>query len=703
MHHSSENEIVAPVDIYGSNVFNDSVMRQYLPKETYQSFRQTVEDGTPLDPQVAEVVASVMKDWAIKKGATHFTHWFQPMTGITAEKHDSFISPTTDGRVIMEFSGKELIKGEPDASSFPSGGLRATFEARGYTAWDCTSPAFVKDKSLYIPTAFLSYTGEALDKKTPLLRSMDALNKQALRVLRILGNKTSRRVTTTVGPEQEYFIIDKKLFDLRQDLILTGRTLFGAKPPKGQDLEDHYFGQIKDRIAAFMFDVDMELWKLGVAAKTKHNEVAPAQHELAPIFSSTNIAADHNQLTMETMKKVALRHGLVCLLHEKPFAGINGSGKHNNWSMSTNDGQNLLDPGKTPHENVQFLVFLSAVIKAVDEHADLLRAAAASPGNDHRLGANEAPPAIISIFLGEQLTDILAQIEEGGATKSKSGGIMHLGASSLPTLPKDSTDRNRTSPFAFTGNKFEFRMVGSMQSISGANFVLNAIVAESLCLFADRLEKAADIQKEINAIVLETIKKHKRVIFNGNNYAEEWLTEAEKRGLPNIQNTVDAIAVIRDDKNIALMEKHGVLSRVEMESRCEINYEIYIKTVNIEALTMIEIAKRQILPAVIGYRADLAASISSILAIDGNADVERSLFEQISASLKSFNTNLARLEKNLYTAAGLHGDTRAQAVAYRDKVFKTMDDLRQDADMLETMVDAEYWPMPTYSTLLFNI
>jgi glutamine synthetase len=703
MPHPNGNEMTATVDIYGSNVFNDSVMRQTLPKEIYKSFRQTIEDGTPLDPQVAEVMASVMKDWAIAKGATHFTHWFQPMTGITAEKHDSFISPTADGRVIMEFSGKELIKGEPDASSFPSGGLRATFEARGYTAWDCTSPAFVKDKSLYIPTAFASYTGEALDKKTPLLRSMDALNRQALRVLRVLGNKTTRRVTTTVGPEQEYFIIDKKLFDQRQDLILTGRTLFGAKPPKGQELEDHYFGQLKDRIAAFMSDLDLELWKLGVAAKTKHNEVAPAQHELAPIFTTTNMATDHNQLTMETMKKVALRHGLVCLLHEKPFAGINGSGKHNNWSMSTNDGQNLLEPGKTPHENTQFLVFLSAILKAVDEYADLLRASAASPGNDHRLGANEAPPAIISIFLGEQLTDILSQIEAGGATNSKSGGTMNLGASTLPSLPKDTTDRNRTSPFAFTGNKFEFRMVGSMQSIAGANFVLNTIVSESLCQFADRLEKTKDVQKEISRIILETIQKHKRIIFNGNNYSDKWIAEAKKRGLPNIQNTVDAIGAIREEKNLTVMEKHGVLSRVEMESRCEINYETYIKTVNIEAQTMVEMSKRQILPAVIGYRADLASSISSIEAVEGNVDVEKALFDQISSSMKSFNANLVKLEKNLKSAASLHGDTKAQAVAYRDLVFKTMGDLRKDADMLETIVDAEYWPMPTYSKLLFNL
>jgi glutamine synthetase len=691
------------IDIYGSNVFNDLVMRENLPKETYKSLRKTIEEGLPLDPQVAEVVASVMKDWAISKGATHFTHWFQPMTSITAEKHDAFISPTSDGRMILEFSGKELIKGEPDASSFPSGGLRATFEARGYTAWDCTSPAFIKDGSLYIPTAFASYTGEALDKKTPLLRSMDALNRQALRILRVLGDKTVHRVTATVGPEQEYFIIDKKMFDLRQDLILTGRTLFGAKPPKGQEMEDHYFGHIKDRIAAFMSDLDAELWKLGVSAKTKHNEVAPAQHELAPIFTTTNIATDHNQLTMETMKKIALRHGLVCLLHEKPFAGINGSGKHNNWSMATTDGQNLLDPGKTPHDNFQFLLFLSAIIKAIDDYADLLRVSAASPGNDHRLGANEAPPAIISIFLGEQLTDILEQIEAGGASSSKSGSTMHLGTNSLVSLLKDTTDRNRTSPFAFTGNKFEFRMVGSMQSIAQANFVLNTIVAESLCLFADRLEKAADVDREVNVIIHETIKRHKRVLFNGNNYSEEWVAEAEKRGLPNIRNTVDAIAAIRAEKNLTVMAKHGVLSRVEMESRSEIQYEIYIKTVNIEALTMVEMSKRQILPAVIDYKAALAGAIGSILAIDGDAAVERELFNSISASVTSFGASLARLEKAVDTASRMHGDMAAQAIAYRDLVFKAMAELRQDADTLETMVDGDYWPIPTYSQLLFNI
>ncbi len=691
------------VDVFGSNVFNDSVMRQSLPKAIYKSIRKTIEEGIPLEPNVAEVVASAMKDWAISKGATHFTHWFQPMTGVTAEKHDSFISPTPDGRVIMEFSGKELIKGEPDASSFPSGGLRATFEARGYTAWDCTSPAFVKDGSLYIPTAFASYTGEALDKKTPLLRSMDALNRQALRMLKLLGNTTTQKVTTTVGPEQEYFLIDKKLFDARKDLIFTGRTLFGSKPPKGQDLEDHYFGQLKERVAAYMADLDNELWKLGVSAKTKHNEVAPAQHELAPIFTTTNIACDHNQLTMETMKKVALRHGLVCLLHEKPFAGVNGSGKHNNWSMGTDDGQNLLEPGKTPHDNLQFLVFLGAVIKAVDTYADLLRVSAASPGNDHRLGANEAPPAIISIFLGDQLTDILDQIEGGGATKSKAGGTLDLGTGSLPSLFKDTTDRNRTSPFAFTGNKFEFRMVGSSQSIAQCNFTLNTMVAEILSQFSDRLEQAASVETEVRTIVLEVIQQHKRIIFNGNGYSEEWVEEATRRGLPNIRTTVDAIAAIRAEKNIQLMEKHGVLSRVEMESRCEIQYEIYIKTINIEALTMVEITKRQILPAVISYKADLAASIASIESVEGDTTVERELFARINASLKSMAANLVSLEASIETAAGLHGDTRVQAEAYRDLVFATMGALRQDADKLETLVDAEYWPLPTYSDLLFNV
>ncbi len=691
-------------EIFGSNVFNDSVMRTVLPKAIYKQMRKTIEEGIPLDAQVAEVVASAMKDWAIAKGATHFTHWFQPMTGVTAEKHDSFISPTPDGRVILEFSGKELIKGEPDASSFPSGGLRATFEARGYTAWDCTSPAFVKDGSLFIPTAFASYTGEALDKKTPLLRSMDAINRQAMRVLKLLGNTSTTRVVTTVGPEQEYFLIDQKLFEERKDLMLTGRTLFGAKPPKGQDLEDHYFGQIKDRIAAYMSDLDTELWKLGVSAKTKHNEVAPAQHELAPIFTTTNIATDHNQLTMETMRKVALRHGLVCLLHEKPFAGVNGSGKHNNWSMGTDDGQNLLEPGKTPHDNAQFLLFLAATIRAVDVYADLLRVSAASPGNDHRLGANEAPPAIISIFLGSQLTDILEQIEKSGsATSSKSGGIMELGTASLPSLPKDSTDRNRTSPFAFTGNKFEFRMVGSSQSIAQANFTLNTAVAEILEEIAIRLEKASNIELEVSAIILEIIKNHKRVIFNGNGYSQEWVEEAARRGLPNIANTVDAIAAINAEKNKALMAKHGVLSYIEMESRTEIQYEIYVKTINIEALTAVEIAKRQILPAVINYKADLASSIAAIDAVEGDISVEKELFGKVNGLMKSLAANIAKLEAAIDKAANLHGDTKTQAEAYRDLVFTAMAEVRADADQLETLVDADYWPLPTYSDLLFKV
>ena len=689
--------------VFGSNVFNDSVMRESLPKPTYKSLRKTIEEGTPLDPAVAEVVAAAMKDWAVAKGATHFTHWFQPLTGITAEKHDSFISPTTDGKVMMEFSGKELIKGEPDASSFPSGGLRATFEARGYTAWDCTSPAFVKDNSLFIPTAFCSYTGEALDKKTPLLRSMDALNKQALRILRLLGNDEVTKVTTTVGPEQEYFLIDKKMYNLRKDLILTGRTLFGAKPPKGQDLEDHYFGQLKDRVAAYMSDLDNELWKMGVSAKTKHNEVAPAQHELAPIFTTTNIATDHNQLTMETMQKVALRHGLVCLLHEKPFAGVNGSGKHNNWSMSTSDGQNLLEPGKTPHENTQFILFLCAIIRAVDEYADLLRVSAASPGNDHRLGANEAPPAIISIFLGSQLTDILEQLETGAATSSKSGGLHTFGTTSLPDLHKDSTDRNRTSPFAFTGNKFEFRMVGSSQSIAQCNFTLNTIVAEILSRFAERMEKADDVMIEVAKIISEVVKENKRIIFNGNGYSEEWVEEAARRGLPNIRSTVEAIAAIRAKKNIDLMSKHAVLSAVEMESRCEIQYEIYIKTINIEALTMIEMAKRQILPAVISCKADLAGAIGAVESVDGDSSVEKELFTAISKGLVSFQKNLTKLEKALAKAAAMHGETAAQAAAYRDLVFTAMGELRVDSDALETMIDGDYWPLPSYSEMLFNI
>ncbi len=692
-------------EIFGSNVFNDSVMKARLPKATYKALRRTIEGGLALEPEVADVVASVMKDWAIEKGATHFTHWFQPMTGITAEKHDAFINPNSDGTVMLEFSGKELIKGEPDASSFPSGGLRATFEARGYTAWDCTSPAFIKDDSLCIPTAFCSYNGEALDKKTPLLRSMEAISNQAMRVLKTLGNTTSKRVITTVGPEQEYFLIDKKMYDQRKDLILTGRTLFGAKPSKGQELEDHYFGSLKGRISDYMKDLDQELWKLGIAAKTKHNEVAPAQHELAPIFTTTNVATDHNQLTMEMMKKVALKHDLVCLLHEKPFAGINGSGKHNNWSMATDDGMNLLEPGSSPHDNEQFLLFLCAVIKAVDEYSDFLRLSAANSGNDHRLGANEAPPAIISIFLGDQLTDILEQIENGGATSSKFSKDLKLGVVTMPDLPKDATDRNRTSPFAFTGNKFEFRMVPSSASIAGPNFVLNTIVAEVLSGIADRLEKATDKDAEIQMIIVEIVKNNKRVIFNGNGYSEEWLVEAEKRGLPNIKTTVESTKSLITEKNLKVMEKHNVLSRVEMHSRYEITLENYVKTINIEALTTLEIAKRQILPSVIKFETKLAESINTIKAASTSADVsiQAELLVECSGLAASLKKNIIELEKMLDKAETLEGDAYEAASFYRFSVFEQMNILRIDADKLETIVDAEFWPLPTYTDMLFNV
>lgn len=701
---SKENSIPIQESIentFGCNVFNDAVMRTRLPKSTYKALRRTIDEGVPLDPAVADVVANAMKDWAIEKGATHFTHWFQPMTGVTAEKHDSFISPTGDGKVIMEFSGKELIKGEPDASSFPSGGLRATFEARGYTAWDCTSPAFIKDNTLCIPTAFCSYTGEALDKKTPLLRSMEALSKQAVRVLRALGNHTVTKVTTTVGPEQEYFVIDKKLFEKRLDLILTGRTLFGAKPPKGQELEDHYFVTLKERIANFMAEVDQELWKLGVMAKTKHNEVAPAQHEIAPIFSTTNIATDHNQLVMEILRKVANRHGLVCLLHEKPFAGVNGSGKHNNWSMSTNDGQNLLDPGKTPHENEQFLLFLAAVIEAVDDYAALLRASIANPGNDHRLGANEAPPAIVSIFLGDQLTEILEQIANGGVKNAKLGGEIKLGVSTLPALPKDSTDRNRTSPFAFTGNKFEFRMVPSSASIADPNTVLNTIVAEVLSRIADRLEKASNIDEEVQAIVKEIVKKHRRIIFNGNNYSEEWVKEAEKRGLPNIQSTVDAIPAWIDDKVVRTFTKHNVLTKEELHARYEIYLENYVKTINIEALTMIEMARRQILPASIRFAGDVASSLTALKNAGVQSSETEALMKKLSTTIDSLGKNVASLEKVLSQVP--NDDVFKKAQYYRDVVFSTMGKVREDADTLETIVESSYWPMPTYADLLFRV
>jgi len=694
--------------LFGSNVFNDAVMKQRLPKETYKALQKTIKEGLPLDESVADIVANAMKDWAIEKGATHFTHWFQPMTGVTAEKHDAFISPTADGRVILEFSGKELIKGEPDASSFPSGGLRATFEARGYTAWDCTSPAFLKEDTagvtLCIPTVFISYTGEALDKKTPLLRSMEALNKQALRVLKIFGN-SAKRVITTVGPEQEYFLIDKEYYSQRKDLVLSGRTLFGAMPPKGQELEDHYFGSIKERVAAFMKELDTELWKLGVTAKTKHNEVAPAQFEIAPIFGTTNVATDHNQLVMETIKKVANRHGLAALLHEKPFAGVNGSGKHNNWSMSTDDGQNLLDPGHTPHENAQFLVFLCSVIKAVDVYQDLLRVSAANPGNDHRLGANEAPPAIISIFLGEQLTDILEQLKGGAATSSKQGGKMTIGVSTLPELPKDNTDRNRTSPFAFTGNKFEFRMVPSSASISGPNVVLNTIVAEVLSEVADQLEGAQDLNAAVQSLLKQIITEHDRIIFNGNGYSDEWVLEAEKRGLSNIRSTVEAIPVLTTDKSVKLFEKHGVFSKAELESRQEILLEQYIKQINIEALTMIDMAKRQILPAAINFSTDLANSINAIKSTGVQADTsaQEELLIEVSGIIACFKKNIALLEKVTEDAANMHGDTYKQALFYKDTVFSTMNALRADGDALETMVDDALWPIPTYAEMLFNL
>lgn len=691
-------------EIFGSNVFNDSVMRERLPKATYKALMKTINGGLALELEVAEVVASCMKDWAIEKGATHYTHWFQPLTGITAEKHDSFISPTADGKVILEFSGKELIKGEADGSSFPSGGLRATFEARGYTAWDCTSPAFIKCKTLYIPTAFCSYTGEALDKKTPLLRSMESLSQNAIRVLKMFGNKTVSKVITTVGPEQEYFLIDKKMYDKRKDLIFTGRTLFGAKAPKGQEMEDHYYGSIKERVFAFMKELDDELWKLGISAKTEHNEVAPAQHELAPIFTTANIATDHNQLTMEMLKNIALRHGLVCLLHEKPFAGVNGSGKHNNWSMSTDDGQNLLDPGKTPHENAQFLIFLSAVIRAVDEYADLLRLSAASAGNDHRLGANEAPPAIISIFLGDELTRIIDQFAAGEALSSSDNTKLRIGVSTLPALPKDSTDRNRTSPFAFTGNKFEFRMVGSASSIAASNIYLNTIVSEILEQFADRLEKAESFDDEVQVIIKEVATRNRRVIFDGNGYSEDWVKEAEKRGLPNIKSTVEAIPSLISEKNMAVLEKHGVLSRIEMHSRYEISLENYSKTINIEAMTMLEMAKRQILPAVIDFSTKIANSINQInscgVAADTSAHAE--LLIEVTTLTAQLKKEINTLDLSLSNAQHI-SDSFQQASFYRNEVFANMLTLREVADKLEVIVDADIWPFPTYADILFNI
>lgn len=696
-------------EIFGSDVFNEATMMERLPKKTYAALKKTLENGEDLDPSVAEVVANAMKDWAIERGATHYTHWFQPMTGVTAEKHDSFISPTSDGKVIMEFSGKELIKGEPDASSFPSGGLRATFEARGYTAWDCTSPAFLREDAagvtLCIPTAFCSYTGEALDMKTPLLRSMEAISTQATRILKLFGHTDVTRVLTSVGPEQEYFLVDKEKYLQRDDLIFTGRTLFGAMPPKGQELEDHYFGSIKERIAAYMKEINIELWKLGVTAKTQHNEVAPAQHEIAPIYATSNIATDHNQLVMETLKKVANRHGLACLLHEKPFAGVNGSGKHNNWSMVTNTGKNLLDPGKTPHENVQFLLFLTAVLKAVDEHADLLRVSASNPGNDHRLGANEAPPAIISVFVGEQLEDVITQlIETGEAKKSKDGGKMNIGVHTLPTFAKDATDRNRTSPFAFTGNKFEFRMVASSMSIATANTVLNTIVADSLCEFADELEKADDFELAVHDLIKKTLRDHQRIIFNGNGYSEEWVEEATRRGLPNIKSMVDAIPALVTEKAIKLFEKHKVLSSVELHSREEVLFESYAKAINIEAKTAISMASVKYIPAVITYIKKLADSINSVkvAAPDVDVSVQTELLKETSSLLAQAQAALKKLQKVTEEANAL-AEASEQAKFFRDTVIPAMNELRAPIDALEVIVEKDLWPVPTYGDLLFEI
>ena len=696
-------------DVFGTKVFNDDVMQEYLPKKTYAQLRDTIENGEELAPEVANVVAHAMKEWALKNGATHYTHWFQPMTGVTAEKHDSFLSPESNAHAVLEFSGKELIKGEPDASSFPSGGLRATFEARGYTAWDCTSPAFLREDAigtvLCIPTAFCSYTGEALDKKTPLLRSMEAISKQAVRVLNLLGDEDVTNVKCSVGPEQEYFLIDREQFLQRDDLIFTGRTLFGHMPPKGQELDDHYFGTIRERQAAFMRELNDELWKLGILSKTQHNEVAPAQHEMAPIYSTANIATDHNQLVMETMKKVARRHNFECLLHEKPFAGVNGSGKHDNWSLVTNTGKNLLSPGKTPYDNKQFLLFLSAVIAAVDDNAALLRMSASNPGNDHRLGANEAPPAIISIFLGEQLEDIVEQIlQNGTATHSNKGERMDIGVHTIPPIKKDATDRNRTSPFAFTGNKFEFRMVASSMSIAGANTVLNATVADVLQSMADRMEKADDLDKTVDEIIYETLKEHQKVIFNGNGYSDEWIAEAEKRGLPNVKTMVDATASLLYPKTIEIFERQHVYTKTELESRAEINYEAYAKAINIEAKTMIHMASKEYIPAIISYVTSLGDSINSISAACAEADlsVQKDLLTTCSSLLAKAQTALYAL-KDADKKANAMEEGKEQAEFFRDTVFTAMADLRAPIDELEMIVDKEYWPVPSYGDMLFEV
>ena len=704
------SDVINIPEIFGKNVFNDAAMKERLPKSVYKKLKYTIENGTELDPSIADVVAHAMKDWAIERGATHFSHWFQPLTGITAEKHDSFISvPDSNGHVIMEFSGKELIKGEPDASSFPSGGLRSTFEARGYTTWDCTSPAFLREDTLgvtlYIPTAFCSYRGEALDKKTPLLRSMQAINEQALRILRLFGNTTSKRVVPYVGPEQEYFLVDKELYLQRKDLIYAGRTLFGAMPPKGQEMDDHYFGSIRPRIGAFMKEVNEELWRLGVSAKTQHNEAAPAQHELAPIYAQVNVAVDHNQMAMETLKRVAGRHGMTCLLHEKPFAGINGSGKHNNWSLTSDDGINLMNPGETPHENIQFLLVLACVMKAVDRHADLLRESCAVPGNDHRLGAAEAPPAIISMFLGEQLEDVIDQLcSTGEAAHSKQGGVLRTGVATLPDFAKDATDRNRTSPFAFTGNKFEFRMVGSSASVSSPNVVLNTIVAEAFKEAADELEQAEDFNEAVHDLIKRLMAEHRRIIFSGNGYSQEWVEEAERRGLPNLRAGIDSIEALRTEKAKKLFEDFGVYTRPELESLAEIEYEIYAKTINIEAKTMIDIAGKQIIPAVLKYTTELAKSLSSVRDACPEADVsvQKELLLETSDLLTDMKMALSKLQDETAKAAVIP-DNKERAYAYLNQVTVAMKELREPADKLEMLVDKELWPFPSYGDLIFEV
>ena len=696
-------------EIFGENVFNDTAMQERLPKKVYKKLKDIIAEGGDLDLETADVIAHEMKEWAIEKGATHYTHWFQPMTGVTAEKHDSFITaPLPSGKVLMSFSGKELIKGEPDASSFPSGGLRATFEARGYTAWDCTSPAFVRQDAagatLCIPTAFCSYTGEALDQKTPLLRSMEAIDAQAVRLLRLFGNTTSRKVTPSVGAEQEYFLVDQAKFLQRKDLIYAGRTLFGAMPPKGQEMDDHYFGTIRQKIASFMRDVNIELWKLGVTAKTQHNEVAPAQHELAPIYAEANVAVDHNQIVMQTLKRIATQHGMKCLLHEKPFAGVNGSGKHDNWSLITDDGINLLDPGKTPHENIQFLLILSCIIKAVDEHAGLLRESAADPGNDHRLGVNEAPPAIVSVFLGEQLEDVVEQlVSTGTATSSKTGEVLETGVRTLPELDRDATDRNRTSPFAFTGNKFEFRMVGSRDSIAAPNIVLDTIVAEAFSDACDVLEKAENFEEAVHDLIKENFSGHQRIIFNGNGYSDAWVQEAKRRGLPNIRSMVEAIPELLSEKSVRVFEKFGVFTRSELESRVEIKYENYAKTVNIEAKTMIDMATKQIIPAVIHYSTRLADSIVKIRQAGiEEVTVQKKILEQTSSLLTKTQNALEELRKIEQKACALP-EGKGRAEFYHDQVVPAMEALREPVDELEMLVDKEMWPMPSYGDLLFEV